>query len=73
MRRTVSWSCRNAGRPSMRSCSTRPRSGIPVVELEGGTLTSLAGFDGHQGVALVVAERRWATLDEILARRPSAR
>lgn len=41
---------------------------IPVVELEGGTLTSLAGFDGHQGVALVVAERRWATLDEILAR-----
>jgi 23S rRNA (guanosine2251-2'-O)-methyltransferase len=44
---------------------------IPVVELEGGTLTSLAGFDGHQGVALVVAERRWATLDEILARARS--
>lgn len=41
---------------------------IPVVELEGGSLTSLAGFDGHQGVALVVAERRWATLDEIVAR-----
>jgi 23S rRNA (guanosine2251-2'-O)-methyltransferase len=44
---------------------------IQVVELEGGTLTSLAGFDGHQGVALVVAERRWATLDEILARARS--
>lgn len=41
---------------------------IPVVELEGGTLTSLAGFDGHQGVALVVEPRRWATIDEVLAR-----
>ena len=28
---------------------------IPIVEVEGGTLTALAGFDGHQGVALVVA------------------
>ena len=27
---------------------------IPIVEVEGGSLTSLAGFDGHQGVALVV-------------------
>ena len=41
---------------------------IPVVEVEGGTLTALAGFDGHQGVALVVAPRRWATLDEIIVR-----
>lgn len=41
---------------------------IPVVEVEGGSLTSLAGFDGHQGVALVVEPRRWATLDEVLAR-----
>jgi 23S rRNA (guanosine2251-2'-O)-methyltransferase len=41
---------------------------IPVIEVEGGTLTSLAGFDGHQGVALVVDPRRWATLDEVLAR-----
>ncbi|MGZ6260142.1 MAG: 23S rRNA (guanosine(2251)-2'-O)-methyltransferase RlmB [Candidatus Limnocylindrales bacterium] len=41
---------------------------IPVVEIEGGTLTSLAGFDGHQGVALVVAPRRWATLEDVLAR-----
>ena len=40
---------------------------IPVVEVEGGTLTALAGFDGHQGVALVVAPRRFATLDEVLA------
>ena len=28
---------------------------IPVVEVEGGTLTAISGFDGHQGVALVVA------------------
>jgi 23S rRNA (guanosine2251-2'-O)-methyltransferase len=41
---------------------------IPVVEVEGGTLTALCGFDGHQGVALVVAPRRWASIDEVLAR-----
>ena len=40
---------------------------IPVVEVEGGTLTAIAGFDGHQGIALVVAPRRWAGLDDILA------
>jgi 23S rRNA (guanosine2251-2'-O)-methyltransferase len=41
---------------------------IPIVEVEGGSLTALAGFDGHQGIALVVGPRRWADLDEILAR-----
>jgi 23S rRNA (guanosine2251-2'-O)-methyltransferase len=41
---------------------------IPVEEVEGGSLTALAGFDGHQGVALVVAPRRFASLDEVLAR-----
>jgi 23S rRNA (guanosine2251-2'-O)-methyltransferase len=41
---------------------------IPVVEAEGGSLTALAGFDGHQGVALVVDARRFASLEEILAR-----
>jgi 23S rRNA (guanosine2251-2'-O)-methyltransferase len=40
---------------------------IPVVEVEGGTITAVSGFDGHQGVALVVAPRRWATLDDVLA------
>ena len=40
---------------------------IPVVEVEGGTITAISGFDGHQGVALVVEPRRWATLDEVLA------
>ena len=41
---------------------------IPIVEVEGGTLTAVAGFDGHQGVALVVGPRRFASLEEILAR-----
>jgi 23S rRNA (guanosine2251-2'-O)-methyltransferase len=41
---------------------------IPIVEVEGGSLTSLAGFDGHQGVALVVEERRFASPDEVVAR-----
>jgi 23S rRNA (guanosine2251-2'-O)-methyltransferase len=41
---------------------------IPVVEVEGGTLTSVSGFDGHQGIALVVEPRRWASIDDVLAR-----
>jgi 23S rRNA (guanosine2251-2'-O)-methyltransferase len=41
---------------------------IPIVEVEGGTLTALSGFDGHQGIAVVVPARRYATLDEVLAR-----
>jgi 23S rRNA (guanosine2251-2'-O)-methyltransferase len=40
---------------------------IPVVEVAGGRLTAISGFDGHQGVALVVAPRRWATLEDVLA------
>lgn len=45
---------------------------IPVVEVEGGTLTSLSGFDGHQGVALAVAARPPATIDDVLARAREA-
>jgi 23S rRNA (guanosine2251-2'-O)-methyltransferase len=41
---------------------------IPIVEVEGGTLTSLAGFDGHQGIALVTDKRTFAGLDDLLAR-----
>jgi 23S rRNA (guanosine2251-2'-O)-methyltransferase len=41
---------------------------IPIVEVEGGTLTALAGFDGHQGVAIAVPPRRYASLHDILAR-----
>ncbi|MEO5884960.1 MAG: 23S rRNA (guanosine(2251)-2'-O)-methyltransferase RlmB [Candidatus Limnocylindrales bacterium] len=41
---------------------------IPIVEVEGGSLTAIAGFDGHQGVALVVEPRRYAGIDDVLAR-----
>jgi 23S rRNA (guanosine2251-2'-O)-methyltransferase len=41
---------------------------IPIVEVEGGTLTALAGFDGHQGIALVTDRRRFAGLADLLAR-----
>jgi 23S rRNA (guanosine2251-2'-O)-methyltransferase len=41
---------------------------IPIVEVEGGSLTALAGFDGHQGVAVVVEARRFASLDDVVAR-----
>jgi 23S rRNA (guanosine2251-2'-O)-methyltransferase len=41
---------------------------IPVVEVEGGTLTAIAGFDGHQGIAVVVDPRTFATLPDVLAR-----
>jgi 23S rRNA (guanosine2251-2'-O)-methyltransferase len=41
---------------------------IPIVEVEGGSLTALAGFDGHQGIALVVGPRAFASIDDVLAR-----
>ena len=39
-----------------------------VVELDGGTLISRAGFDGHQGVGLVVGPRSRGSLQDLLAR-----
>ena len=36
--------------------------------MEGGTLTALAGFDGHQGIALAVEPRVYAGIDDVLAR-----
>ena len=41
---------------------------IPIVEVEGGSLTAIAGFDGHQGIAVVVEPRQFATIDDILGR-----
>lgn len=44
------------------------RAGLRVERIPADRLSRLAGFDGHQGVLLEVGERRWAELDEILAR-----
>ena len=41
---------------------------IPIIEVEGAVIGQLAGFDGHQGVALVVRRRPDAAPEEILAR-----
>ena len=69
-----------AGRQALRLLVTPGRRGalerlvlhattlrIPVVEIEGGSLTAVTGFDGHQGVALVVAARRLAAVADVLA------
>ncbi len=70
-----------AGRPALRLLVTPGRRDalerivlhatalrIPVIEIEGGSLTAIAGFDGHQGVALVVAARPAAAMADVLAR-----
>jgi 23S rRNA (guanosine2251-2'-O)-methyltransferase len=70
-----------AGRPAIRLLVTPARRAalerivlhatrlrIPIAEVDGGTLTAIAGFDGHQGVALVVEPRRPASVDDVLAR-----
>jgi len=44
---------------------------IPIVEVEGALIGQLAGFDGHQGVALVVRRRPEVAPEEILARAVS--
>lgn len=43
-------------------------AGVPVLTVSGERIARTAGFDGHQGVLLEVADRRWADLAEILAR-----
>ncbi len=43
------------------------RAHLPTDRVPADQMTRLAGFDGHQGVLLEVGERRWASLDEILA------
>jgi len=70
-----------AGRPALRLLVTPGRRDalerlvlhattlrIPVVEIEGGSLTAVTGFDGHQGVALVVQARPHAAVTDVLAR-----
>ena len=78
----------DAGRPARRlliSASARPapelraildaarRAALSVDRVPADRLSRIAGFDGHQGVLLEVEERRWADLDEILARAAAAR
>ena len=75
-----------AGREAFRlivSASARPsadlrvvtdaarRAGLPIDSVPADGMTRIAGFDGHQGVLLEVGERRWADLDEMLARARS--
>ena len=42
------------------------RRNLPTDHVPADQLSRIAGFDGHQGVLLEVAERRWADLDEML-------
>lgn len=44
------------------------RASVPIERIDPNRLRQLAGFDGHQGVLLEVAERRFADLAELLAR-----
>ncbi|MGZ8562548.1 MAG: 23S rRNA (guanosine(2251)-2'-O)-methyltransferase RlmB [Candidatus Limnocylindria bacterium] len=48
--------------------SAARRASVPVEPIDPNRLRQLAGFDGHQGVLLEVAERRFADLAELLAR-----
>jgi 23S rRNA (guanosine2251-2'-O)-methyltransferase len=54
--------------PELRSITDAARRArLPVDRVPADQLTRIVGFDGHQGVALEVGERRWADLDAILA------
>jgi 23S rRNA (guanosine2251-2'-O)-methyltransferase len=43
------------------------RAHLPTDRVPADRLTRLSGFDGHQGVLLEVGERRWASLEDIVA------
>jgi len=45
---------------------------LPIDHVPADQMTRIASFDGHQGVLLEVGERRFADLDEIVARARSA-
>ena len=61
----VSSSARPA--PELRTITDAARRiQLPVDRVPADQLTRIGGFDGHQGVLLEVAERRWADLDEML-------
>jgi 23S rRNA (guanosine2251-2'-O)-methyltransferase len=48
------------------------RAHLPIDRVPADRLTRIAGFDGHQGVLLEVEERRWADLDDVVARARDA-
>ena len=45
---------------------------LPTDRVPADRLSRIAGFDGHQGVLLEVEERRWASLDDVLAHARTA-
>jgi 23S rRNA (guanosine2251-2'-O)-methyltransferase len=44
---------------------------LPTDRVPADQLSRIAGFDGHQGVVLEVGERRFASIDDLLARARS--
>ena len=55
--------------PELRAITDAARRiGLPTDRVPADRLTRIAGFDGHQGVLLEVEERRWSSVDEVLAR-----
>jgi 23S rRNA (guanosine2251-2'-O)-methyltransferase len=48
------------------------RAAVPVEAADPNRLRQLAGFDGHQGVLLEVADRRFSDVAELLARSVSS-
>lgn len=58
--------------PELNALLARAReAGVSVQTVSGERIARAAGFEGHQGVLLEVAERRWSDLTEILARGPA--
>jgi 23S rRNA (guanosine2251-2'-O)-methyltransferase len=59
--------------PELRAITDAARRiGLPTDRVPADRLSRIVGFDGHQGVALEVGERRWSEVSEILARARTA-
>lgn len=54
--------------PELRAISDAARRAhLPTDRVPADQMTRIAAFDGHQGVLLEVGERRWASVEEMLA------
>jgi 23S rRNA (guanosine2251-2'-O)-methyltransferase len=54
--------------PELRAITDAARRiGLPTDRVPADRLSRIAGFDGHQGVLLEVGERRWSSVEEIVA------